>query len=565
VLLLIGTGLAAVAVVDALRAVRSQDLVADGVLRDYADVAAWSYGEHLNHALTAGAREALGALNHGRALHTNPEVPGPGALVYYLPWDPACLCHRPLLGPVPTAFFGFALGADTLGLALNQYGDPRTGWLYDPSIAAAHRADADKAYLPTDRAWLVDTLRRQIRSGYRSESGFTYVLADYGGHTRYIAYTVMPTVWGDTMVYGAEYAPAAFTAFVGGILDDAGLLPQTLTRPRSNRDLLAIEVVKADGNRVFAFGVPGKWHLPATTRLPVSLGALQIRAEVRSDMASQLVIGGLPRSHLPFLLVLLALASALAIVSVGQMRREGELGRLRAAFVANVSHELRTPLAQIRLDIDTIRFGRAASPAKQAAAFDRVDREAQRLTYLIENVLRFSRRDSRSRPFVQHRLDVAAETAQIVDEFRPLAEARRSAVHADVVGAPIAVFDREAMRQVLLNLLDNAVKYGPPRQTVRVGVRQDYGLVRVTVTDEGPGVRPEERELIWQAFRRGAGAIRGGVGGSGIGLTIVREVVEQHGGRAYVSDDAGPGATFVIELPLVADASRVADCRESLV
>src|ERR1700730_235264 len=85
--LLVGTGLAAVAIVDALRTVRSQERVTEGVLRDYASFAAWSYGQHLHEALTAAAREELGAVNHGKALHVNPTIPGPGDLVSYLPWD----------------------------------------------------------------------------------------------------------------------------------------------------------------------------------------------------------------------------------------------------------------------------------------------------------------------------------------------------------------------------------------------------------------------------------------------------------------------------------------------
>jgi signal transduction histidine kinase len=256
------------------------------------------------------------------------------------------------------------------------------------------------------------------------------------------------------------------------------------------------------------------------------------------------LIGGLPQSHLPFLLTLLALAAALSVVAVAQLRREIELGRLRADFVANVSHELRTPLAQIRLDLDTVRLGRYPSDEYRAAALERVDREARRLTFLAENVLRFSRRGRPSAPGDRLATDIAAETERIVEEFRPLAAARRAAITLDLEGAPVALLDRDALRHIVLNLLDNAAKYGPVGQTITVGVHNSGGTVRVTVSDQGPGVPPDERELIWQPFRRGLGATRQGVGGSGMGLTIVREIVHQHGGQAYVT-----GATFTIELP----------------
>jgi signal transduction histidine kinase len=264
----------------------------------------------------------------------------------------------------------------------------------------------------------------------------------------------------------------------------------------------------------------------------------------RPEYAGLFVIGGLPRSHLPFLLTLLALAAALSVVAVAQLRREVELGRLRADFVANVSHELRTPLAQIRLDLDTVRLGRHPSEEYRTAALDRVDRETRRLTFLAENVLRFSRRGRTGAPSDRLPTDVAADTARIVDEFRPLAAARRATIALEVDGAPIALLDRDALRHIVINLLDNAAKYGPMGQTITVGVHNSGGTVRVSVTDQGPGVPDDERELIWQAFRRGSGAMRQGVGGSGMGLTIVREIVEQHGGHTHVD-----GTTFTIAFP----------------
>lgn len=159
-------------------------------------------------------------------------------------------------------------------------------------------------------------------------------------------------------------------------------------------------------------------------------------------------------------------------------------------------------------------------------------------------MLRFSRRGRASAPADRLATDVAAETARIVEEFRPLAAARRATIAVDTEGSPVALLDRDALRHVVLNLLDNAAKYGPVGQTITVGVRNSGGTVRVTVADQGPGVPDDEREIIWQPFRRGAGAMRQGVGGSGMGLTIVREIVEQHGGHTKVS-----GATFAVEFP----------------
>jgi signal transduction histidine kinase len=519
VLLLAGTGLATVAVIDALSAVRSQQRVAAEAIGGYSNFAAWSYREHLTARMTEAAHEVLGAVNHGQYRHVNPQIPDATDLHTYLKWDVACLCHRVFFGPDPQAFFGFNLHADTLGVA--------------PFNGPVH-------YSPPERAWILDTLRRQIQSGYRSDWGFTYVVARH----RYFAYTLMPTVWGDTIVYGVEYPAPAFTQFVASVLDAGDLLPSTFTRQHPNRTLLAVQISDPAHQIVFASDAHPTWRYDARTPMPTSYGGIELRAEVRPEYADLFVIGGLPQSHLPFLLTLLALAAALSVVAVAQLRREVELGRLRADFVANVSHELRTPLAQIRLDLDTVRLGRHPSDAYRTAALDRVDRETRRLTFLTENVLRFSRRGRASAPSDRLPTDVAAETARIVEEFRPLATARRATIALDTEGAPVALLDRDALRHIVLNLLDNAAKYGPMGQTIRVGVHNSGGTVRVTVTDQGPGVPDDEQEIIWQAFRRGSGAMRQGVGGSGMGLTIVREIVQQHGGHTRVS-----GATFTIELP----------------
>jgi signal transduction histidine kinase len=121
----------------------------------------------------------------------------------------------------------------------------------------------------------------------------------------------------------------------------------------------------------------------------------------------------------------------------------------------------------------------------------------------------------------------------------------------NIEARPTLAMRPEALRHVLLNLLDNAVKYGPNEQTVRVRLALREDAVELSVADEGPGVSAREREQIWSPFARGAAARA--KGGSGIGLTIVREVVEQHGGRCWVEPASGNrGARFVVTLPMPA-------------
>ena len=147
-------------------------------------------------------------------------------------------------------------------------------------------------------------------------------------------------------------------------------------------------------------------------------------------------------------------------------------------------------------------------------------------------------------------MDAAQEAKAVIEEFAPLAAPHGMTV---TLQAPYVVkvrLQRGALRQVLLNLLDNAMKYGGDGTEVRVEVESmTMGGARVRVDDNGPGVPAKERERIWRPFERGGVARTRAAGGSGIGLTIVREIAQEHGGRAWVEPAPAGGARFVVELP----------------
>jgi signal transduction histidine kinase len=279
------------------------------------------------------------------------------------------------------------------------------------------------------------------------------------------------------------------------------------------------------------------------------LGGGVIRASVVPEMADQLVIGGLPGDRTPVLLLIFFLATALAVASVVQLRREDHLARLRQDFVASVSHELRTPLAQVRLFTETLRLGRTRSEAQRAWALESIDRETVRLSHLVENVLHFSRSERGIRASERELVDLGEEVHEAVAAFRPLLPPSKGRLEIEVAEFLPAEVHRGSMRQVLLNYLDNAVRYGTAGQTVRVTVARAGGSIRITVDDEGPGVPPAERERIFDAFQRGVGQVGSAVAGSGIGLSVVREIAESHQGCAWVEGAPGGGARFVFELP----------------
>ena len=233
--------------------------------------------------------------------------------------------------------------------------------------------------------------------------------------------------------------------------------------------------------------------------------------------------------------------------------RMHELGRLRADFTSSVSHELRTPLTQILLYAETIEMGRQRSPDKRAEAISVITRETRRLIHLVENVLQFSRAE-RSLTRVQlHPRALGDLVAEIVDAFVPVAESREMRVVLRQDDRVHARVDADAMRRVLLNLLDNAVRYGPPGQTVIVTVRRHGTWARILVEDEGPGVPVHHRGEIWRPFVRLDDRQAESVAGCGIGLAIVSELVARHGGRRGVGATRTGGAAFFVELPAADD------------
>jgi signal transduction histidine kinase len=289
----------------------------------------------------------------------------------------------------------------------------------------------------------------------------------------------------------------------------------------------------------------------ARDTIGTDMGDLHAQATLRASVADQLIIGGIPKSRLPLILGLLGLTAALIGTALFQLRRESQLTRLRTDFISGVSHELRTPLAQIRMFSETLTLGRVRSDEERRRSLAIIDQEARRLTHLVENLLHFSRSERQTTHITPEPTALAPLVQEVLDGFAPLAAARGATVAASIPEDLVVPADPGAVRQMLLNLLDNAVKYGPAGQQVRVGATRDNGIARLWVDDGGPGIPRADRERVWDRFWRLERDRGSSVAGSGIGLAVVRELADLHHGRAWI-DDAGPdagGTRVVIELP----------------
>jgi signal transduction histidine kinase len=370
---------------------------------------------------------------------------------------------------------------------------------------------------------------------------------------------VLGSVAGRRAMFGFEVALPALSEWLGRAFGRGPVLPPSLGAGGVTNSAVSLVVVDHAGIERFR-SLAREWpelrvEVPFGDAYDGVLLGSRVRVSLDPEAADRLVIGGLPRSRLPALLAVLATTFGLLLAALLQLRRERELQRMRSEFVSSVSHELRTPLTQIRMFAETLLLERVRSADERRRALEIVDKEARRLTHLVENLLQFSRSERRTTEIVLEDRELGSFVREVVDGFRPILA--RSEVGLDLeieegVNAPV---DAEALRQVLLNLLDNAVKYGPPRQRVRLTVGRATDGARIAVEDQGPGVPGRDRERVFERFHRLA-RDRTRVAGTGIGLSVVREIVARHRGRCRVEDAASGGARFVVELPGAARPGR---------
>ena len=251
------------------------------------------------------------------------------------------------------------------------------------------------------------------------------------------------------------------------------------------------------------------------------------------------------RWHMMLLVTGTLIALAIAVAS---SRREMILTRTRAGFVAGVSHELRMPLAQILLASETIAMQREQGAADRVSLAESIVRETQRLMGIVDNVLLFSRAGAVDIQPVMSRVQVTELFARVVDALRLVAAQSGQVIemHGDMSLAVIG--DLRLLTQAMVNLVDNAIKYGAPGQVVRLSATQAGGTVTLSVEDSGPGIAEAERESVFLPYERLEGDELSERTGSGLGLAVVRTITTALGGRARLETAENGGTRAVIEL-----------------
>lgn len=506
-------------------AVTSQRELANDVLHDYAALAADEFGRRYAQVAYSGFFPVLGSVAQ---VPLDTPLPGPDALSEIVVESERDRERLSRATAMARMLFRFEPGNSQLQVAGEA--------------------------LPTAAAdYLLDQLLTTSTSE-RAANRFAAIHTQIGGED----YNFIHASFSERSVVGFLVDPDILADWLDFYVERGPLLPRSLLDDQSEV-VVHGQLLDGAGRVIYEVGEAGSNMVtssrPMSSRVPVLFGGMTIMTGLDRETASRLIIGGLPESRLPLVYgstaavlgamwTVAALMMAMALVL---LRRERQLAHLRADFISRVSHELRTPLAQIRMFAETLLLDRVRSEDERRRSLLVIDKEANRLSHLVENVLQFSRGERGRLELNKQAQPITPLVQELADRFRPLMRDRELVVAMDVDEALRVDLDSEAFSQMFANLIDNAVKYSPAGEPVSVSVHGESGRVQVAVEDRGPGIPVSERQRIWEPYYRAGVGDGLEIAGSGIGLAVVQELARLHNAETSVGDSAAGGARFVID------------------
>lgn len=344
---------------------------------------------------------------------------------------------------------------------------------------------------------------------------------------------------------------------VGFVIDESYIRNELLTCaieqklasffPPEMRRLLTVSVTDGRGDAIV-----GPRPVATALSAPMSFVFKDWRINIADNRAEPSVwAAGTLRYNMTIGLVLAAVLLFGIGLAFSSARHAMHLSQMKSDFVSNVSHELRTPVCSIRLFAEFLRLGRAKTPEKVKEYAEYIESEGHRLSRLIENILDFSRIESKRKAYRREPTDLRALVQSVVNAAdRPLDQAGcHVQVELPEASGPVVDIDPDAIAQALHNLLDNAAKYSEDDGAIIVRLQSQRDHVVISVQDHGIGIAKDDQNKVFERFHRVSTGLVHDVKGCGLGLSLVEHTLRAHGGRVELNSELGVGSTFSLWLP----------------
>jgi signal transduction histidine kinase len=223
---------------------------------------------------------------------------------------------------------------------------------------------------------------------------------------------------------------------------------------------------------------------------------------------------------------------------------------MKSDFVSTISHEFKSPLSSIRQLAEMLQSGRVPSEIRRQEYYDVLVEQSERLTLLVDNILDFAKIEEGRKEFNFQMMDIGLRLQEIVSIMQDQVRHKDFVIQVEIEKSlPPIKADRESITQAITNLIDNAVKYSGEAKNILVKAFAEDQYLNIAVKDFGIGIKKEEIGKVFERFYRGGDELTRTVKGSGLGLTLVKQIVEAHHGKIEVNSEVGKGSTFMIRLP----------------
>jgi len=439
-------------------------------------------------------------------------------------------------------------------------------FVYDPATGLILRTQPDKLKNPIYRSeneYMVGMFSDWMKVEYKDLASETESMAKKGRRHAFADWVPR----GDKHVYesGQLFLTGDVSGqkkAIAGLVFDADYLRDQLF-PETLDQVLMQQEEKGEKNHV-AMMIRGKYEMaPFVTSGGWDGGSPEVERNLEGAFSGLTLGIKMPGTTLAALeqhfvrtdFMILAVISLLLaggiVLTHRNISREMALARLKSDFVSNVSHELRTPLSLIRLYAETLEMGRLKTPDKYQEYYSIIRKESERLTALINNILDFSRIEAGRKEYDFRETDMRELVHNTLESYRYQIEQHGFAFEEKIADdVPPLRVDREAMARSLLNLVNNALKYSQDQKFIGVSLFRDNGSVKLEVEDHGIGIPAQEQAKIFEKFYRVGDPLVHNTKGSGLGLSLVRHIVQAHGGDVVVDSAPGRGSKFTITLPV---------------